>query len=63
MASSPWLEIIVITAYASIDTAVEAIKRGATDYIPKPTEMKRGRPKTACLFVARNRVLGSGLLT
>jgi NtrC-family two-component system response regulator AlgB len=36
MASSPWLKIIVITAYASIDTAVEAIKRGATDYIPKP---------------------------
>ncbi len=34
--TSPWLRIIVITAYASIDTAVEAIKRGATDYIPKP---------------------------
>ena len=36
LAASPWLKIIVITAYASIDTAVEAIKRGATDYIPKP---------------------------
>jgi len=36
LAGSPWLKIIVITAYASIDTAVEAIKRGATDYIPKP---------------------------
>lgn len=36
LASSPWLKIIVITAYASIDTAVEAIRRGATDYIPKP---------------------------
>jgi two-component system, NtrC family, response regulator AlgB len=35
-ARSPWLKIIVITAYASIDTAVEAIRRGATDYIPKP---------------------------
>jgi two-component system, NtrC family, response regulator AlgB len=33
---SPWIKIVVITAYASIDTAVEAIKRGATDYIPKP---------------------------
>ncbi len=31
-----WLKIIVITAYASIDTAVEAMRRGATDYIPKP---------------------------
>jgi NtrC-family two-component system response regulator AlgB len=34
--TSPWLRIIVITAYASFDTAVEAVKRGATDYIPKP---------------------------
>ena len=35
-AATPWLKIIVITAYASIDTAVEAMRRGATDYIPKP---------------------------
>jgi len=33
---SPWIKIVVITAYASIDTAVEAMRRGATDYIPKP---------------------------
>lgn len=32
----PSLKIVVITAYASIDTAVEAMKRGATDYLPKP---------------------------
>jgi len=36
LAAAPWLKIIVITAYASIDTAVEAMRRGATDYIPKP---------------------------
>jgi two-component system, NtrC family, response regulator AlgB len=30
------LLVIVITAYATIDTAVDAIKRGATDYLPKP---------------------------
>ena len=36
LASSPWLKIVVITAYASIDTAVEAIRRGASDYIAKP---------------------------
>ncbi len=36
LAGSPWMKIIVITAYASIDTAVEAMRRGATDYIPKP---------------------------
>jgi two-component system, NtrC family, response regulator AlgB len=33
---TPWIKIVVITAYASIDTAVEAMRRGAADYIPKP---------------------------
>lgn len=36
LAATPWLKIIVITAYASIDSAVEAMRRGATDYVPKP---------------------------
>ncbi len=30
------LLVVVITAYATIDSAVEAIKRGAADYLPKP---------------------------
>jgi NtrC-family two-component system response regulator AlgB len=36
LAHCPWLKIVVITAYASIDTAVEAMRRGAFDYLPKP---------------------------
>jgi len=36
LGTCPWIKIVVITAYASIDTAVEAMRRGATDYIPKP---------------------------
>ena len=36
LTATPLIKIIVITAYASIDTAVEAMRRGATDYIPKP---------------------------
>ena len=36
LAGSPWLKIVVITAFASVDTAVEALKRGAADYLPKP---------------------------
>jgi two-component system, NtrC family, response regulator AlgB len=36
LAARPGLAIIVITAYATIDTAVQAIKLGAVDYIPKP---------------------------
>ena len=30
------MKAVVITAYASIDTAVEAMRRGAFDYLPKP---------------------------
>ena len=36
LASTPRLKIVVITAYSSIETAVEAMRRGAADYIPKP---------------------------
>ncbi|MCX5805117.1 MAG: sigma-54 dependent transcriptional regulator [Proteobacteria bacterium] len=36
LAATPWVKIIIITAYASIDTAVEAMRSGAADYIPKP---------------------------
>lgn len=35
-ASIPGINIIVITAYASIESAVEAMRRGATDYLSKP---------------------------
>src|SRR5512136_1493335 len=34
--ASSWTKVVVITAYASIETAVEAMRRGATDYIAKP---------------------------
>ena len=36
LAENSNLLIVVITAFATIDTAVEAIKRGAVDYLPKP---------------------------
>ena len=32
----PDVKIVLLTGYASIATAVEAIKRGAFDYLPKP---------------------------
>jgi DNA-binding NtrC family response regulator len=34
--SKPNLRVVIVTGYASIDTAVEAIKRGADDYMAKP---------------------------
>lgn len=35
-AGCPDAKIIMVTGYASIATTVEAIKRGADDYLPKP---------------------------
>ncbi|MBN1123601.1 MAG: sigma-54-dependent Fis family transcriptional regulator [Sedimentisphaerales bacterium] len=45
---APWMKIVVITAYASINTAVEAIRRGAIDYIAKPFE-----PNDVALVIKR----------
>jgi NtrC-family two-component system response regulator AlgB len=33
---APGLDIVVVTAFATIETAVEAMRRGASDYLPKP---------------------------
>jgi DNA-binding NtrC family response regulator len=32
----PDLRVVIVTGYASVDTAVEAIQKGASDYMPKP---------------------------
>ncbi|WZO99297.1 sigma-54 dependent transcriptional regulator [Isosphaeraceae bacterium EP7] len=36
IAQMPRLAVVVITAHAGIDTAIEAMRRGAFDYLPKP---------------------------
>lgn len=36
LAESPGISIVMLTAYASVDTAVQAIKAGAADYLAKP---------------------------
>jgi two-component system, NtrC family, response regulator AlgB len=36
LARQPGLGVIVVTAFASIESAVDAIKRGAVDYVAKP---------------------------
>lgn len=38
LALEPAIRIVVLTGYASIATAVEAIKLGAVNYLPKPAD-------------------------
>ena len=33
---SPFTEVIMITGYAAVDTAVDSMKQGAYDYLTKP---------------------------
>ena len=42
---SPGIPIIIITAYASVETAVEALRAGAHDYLTKPLDMDELRIK------------------
>ncbi len=51
----PGIGVIVVTAFASYETAVEAMKLGAADYLPKPFTPEQVR-------TAASRVLDSALL-
>lgn len=40
LASSPECRIVILTGYGGINSAVEAIKKGATDFLSKPATFK-----------------------
>ncbi len=40
-AIQPGIPVIILTAFAAIDTAIEAIREGATDYLSKPFRMEQ----------------------
>jgi len=48
-------EVVLITGQASLETAVEALRRGASDYLTKPVDI--ARVKTVLANVARTREL------
>jgi DNA-binding NtrC family response regulator len=50
----PDVGVILMTAYASVDTAVQAIKRGAYDYITKPFTTQELVPKLERLLAMRS---------
>ena len=41
--ADPGCRVVLMTAYAGIDSAVQAIKQGATDYLTKPLDFERVR--------------------
>jgi NtrC-family two-component system response regulator AlgB len=53
LAKQASLPLVVITAHASFETAVEAIKRGARDYLPKPFTPSQVRHILATLAATR----------
>jgi len=58
----PETPVIIITAYASIETAVEALREGASDYIIKPFILEDIVLKIGKLFHYRELVLDNILL-
>jgi two-component system, NtrC family, response regulator AlgB len=36
LTGSPWMQLVVITGHGTIESAVEAMKRGASDFLTKP---------------------------
>ncbi len=55
----PGVYVILMTGFYSIDSAIEAIKRGAYDYLPKPLDRQRLRKTIADLaeqFDRRRRI-------
>ena len=42
-AINPAIPVVIMTAYSSVDSAVEAIKKGAHDYLTKPLDFDRLR--------------------
>jgi len=46
----PGVEVILITAHYSAESAVEAIQKGATDYLTKPIEIDKLRARVSALM-------------
>jgi|SRR5579872_297133 DNA-binding NtrC family response regulator len=46
----PGVEVILITAHYSAESAVEAIQKGATDYLTKPIEIDKLRSRVSALM-------------
>ncbi|MEW6594808.1 MAG: sigma-54 dependent transcriptional regulator [Thermodesulfobacteriota bacterium] len=56
----PDLPVVIITGYATVETALEAMKRGAFDYILKPFPVEVIEETVKRVFAAAARPVGAG---
>jgi two-component system response regulator AtoC len=61
MQDDPSLPVILLTAYGTVSTAVDALKKGAFDYLTKPFE--QDELKTVILKAVKSRMMGERDLT
>jgi two-component system response regulator RegA len=59
LAAEPRPRVLILTGYASVATAVQAIKLGADDYLAKPVDAEQ----VWCALTGRPRVLAEALPT
>jgi DNA-binding NtrC family response regulator len=52
--------VLMLTGFATVDTAVQALKLGADDYITKPCDNDLLRSKIRAIVARREHVLGAG---
>lgn len=53
--------VLMLTGFATVDSAVQALKLGADDYITKPCDNDRLRSKIRVILARREPVLGNGV--
>jgi DNA-binding NtrC family response regulator len=54
------IPVLMLTGYATVDSAVQALKLGADDYITKPCDNQALRSKIRVILARRTPVLGAG---
>ncbi|MDR0786605.1 MAG: sigma-54 dependent transcriptional regulator [Gemmatimonadota bacterium] len=54
------IPVLMLTGYATVDTAIQALKLGADDYITKPCDNQALRSKIRVILARRTPVLGAG---
>lgn len=59
-ASRPHTDVILVTGYATVDTAVEALLAGAVQFLAKPLDLEVLRAEAAKAAARRGQTLGQG---